>query len=100
MCPPLPNIANGVITYSVTGHGTLNYSLRTVATYSCNYGFVLDPTGGSETRPCVDNGDSDAEGIIDMQEPACVRKSTIIVHQCYDMVLCIASPCKLCYLPT
>ena len=89
MCRPLPNIANGVITYS--NIGTPNYSLGTVASYFCNAGFVLDLSVGSEMRTCIDDGDDDAEGIFDMQEPACVRKSTINVHNFYDMecLLCI-----------
>ena len=79
-CPPLPNIANGVITYNATG--TPNYALGTVATYSCNAGFVLDLSVGSEMRTCIDDGDNDAEGMFDMRAPACVRKSAIIVHKC------------------
>ena len=59
--------------------GTPNYPLTTVATYSCNAGFVLDLSVGSETRTCIDDGDNDAEGVFDMQEPACVRKSILIL---------------------
>ena len=77
-CPPLPSITNGAISYSTAG--SPNYALRTVATYSCNAGFFLNTTVGSEMRTCIDDGDNDAEGIFDMQEPACVRKSTIIVN--------------------
>ena len=61
-----------------------NYELGTVATYSCDAGFVLDLTlGGTMTRTCVDDGDNDAEGIFDGQAPICVRK----FHQnCYDFL--------------
>ena len=64
-----------MITYTTVG--TPNYALGTVATYTCDTGFVLDLSIGSETRTCIDDGDNDAEGVFDMQEPACVRKSTI-----------------------
>ena len=56
-----------------------NYELGTVATYSCDAGFVLDfSLGGTETRTCVDDGDNDAEGIFDGQAPTCVRKFHMI----------------------
>ena len=73
-CEPLPVIANGVITYAPDS--VQNYSLGTVATYSCNAGFSLDLSDGSETRTCLDDGDSDAEGVFDGQAPTCVCKST------------------------
>ena len=72
-CPPLLDIANGMISYSVSG--TPNHPLGTVATYSCNAGFVLDLTVGSEMRTCIDDGDNDAEGVFSGQAPACIRKS-------------------------
>ena len=75
-CPSLPGIANGMIVYSNTGMP--NYSLGTLATYSCDTGFALDFTGGSETRTCIDDGDNDVEGIFSGQAPACVRKSALI----------------------
>ena len=74
-CEPLPAIVNGSISYSSTG--APNYSLGTTANYSCNTGFSLDLSAGSETRTCVDDGDNDAEGVFDDQAPTCVRKSTI-----------------------
>ena len=70
----LPVIANGVITYAPDS--VQNYSLGTTATYSCNAGFSLDLSAGSETRTCVNDGNDDAEGIFDLQAPTCVRKST------------------------
>ena len=73
-CEPLPVIANGVITY--TPDRVPNYNLGTTATYSCNTGFSLDLSAGSETRTCVDDGDNDAEGVFTGQAPTCVRKST------------------------
>ncbi len=68
-CPALPEIDNGVISYSPDV--TPDYSLSTVATYSCNLDFVL--TGGNETRTCVDVGDGSG-GRFDGQEPTCERK--------------------------
>ena len=73
-CEPLPVIANGAITYEPDS--VSNYSLGTTATYSCNTGFSLDLSTGSETRTCVDDGDNDAEGVFNSQAPTCVRKST------------------------
>ena len=72
-CLPLPPIANGGITYAPDM--IPNYELGTVATYSCDAGFVLDfSLGGTMMRTCVDDGDNDAEGIFDGQAPTCVRK--------------------------
>ena len=52
-----------------------DYELGTVATYSCNPGFVLNSSlGGTMMRTCVDDGDNDAEGIFDGQAPTCVCK--------------------------
>ena len=67
-------IANGVITYAPDN--VSNYSLGTTATYSCNAGFSLDLSAGSETRTCVDDGDNDAEGLFTGLAPTCVCKST------------------------
>ena len=77
-CPSLPSIANGMILYSNTG--TPNYFLGTVATYSCDTGFFLDLSGGSETRTCIDDGDNDAEAIFSGLAPACICKSALIKH--------------------
>ena len=60
-----------MITYSTVG--TPNHALGTVATYSCNVGFVLDLTVGSEMRTCEDDG-MDAFGMFSGQAPSCVRK--------------------------
>ena len=80
-CEPLPPIANGVITYGVGM--TPNYELGTVATYTCNSGFVLDFTGGgSETRTCVDDGDGDALGVFNGNVPSCVGKSASVGYLC------------------
>ena len=73
-CEPLPAIANGAITYAPDS--VPNYSLGTTATYSCNAGFSLDLSAGSDTRTCVDDGDNGAEGVFTGQAPTCVRKST------------------------
>ena len=73
-CEPLPVIANGVITYAPDS--VSNYGLGTTATYSCNAGFSLDLSAGSETRTCVDDDDNDAEGVFNGQAPTCVCKSS------------------------
>ncbi len=72
-CSSLEPIPNGVITYALDN--TPNYDLRTLATYACDTGFILDLSlGGSEIRTCVDDMDNDAEGVFDRQAPRCVRK--------------------------
>ena len=71
-CEPLPGIANGMIAYSMAG--STNYPLGTVATYSCNSGFVLDLSVCSEMRTCVDDNDDDALGEFSGTAPACVCK--------------------------
>ena len=73
-CEPLSVIANGFITYEPDS--VSNYSLGTRATYSCNTGFLLDLSAGSETRTCVGDGDGDAEGVFNGQAPTCACKST------------------------
>ena len=58
--------------------GSPNYALGTVATYSCNDGFVLDLTGGSTVvRTCGDDGDGNALGEFNGLAPSCVRKSAL-----------------------
>ncbi len=53
LCPALPDITNGAIVYSTDTLAP--YDIGTVATYSCNEGYVL--TGGNVERICVDSGD-------------------------------------------
>ncbi len=51
-CPALPSIPNGAITY---GPDTIApFNVDTVATHSCNDGFILGI--GSETRTCLVSG--------------------------------------------
>ena len=77
MCEPLSDIENGMISYSTAG--TPNHPLGTVATYSCDAGFVLDLSGGgSETRTCEDDGDGDALGEFSGTAPSCVGKSASV----------------------
>ena len=77
-----------MISYSMAG--SPNHPLGTVATYSCNAGFVLDLTGGSEMRTCVDDDDDDALGVFNGNAPACVRKYTtladleVLVEKIYE----------------
>ena len=56
-----------------------NYALGTVATYSCNAGFVLDLSVGSEMRTCVDGDGMDAVGLFNHEAPSCVRKFTTCI---------------------
>ena len=69
VCPELPAIINGMISYSPDMMAP--YSVDTVATYTCNDGYVL--TGGIEMRTCRDNGDGTG-GSFDGTAPTCERK--------------------------
>ncbi len=52
-CLPLPSIPNGAITYGPDT--TADYDVGTVATHSCNDGFILDLRFGSEIRTCLNS---------------------------------------------
>ena len=62
MCPELSSPAYGNV--STTGQ-----SIGDNATYTCDSGFELDLTNGSEVRTCQ------ADGMWSGYPPACVRKS-------------------------
>ena len=66
-------ILNGLVVYAPDS--APNYSLGTVATYSCNTSYFLNVTAGSEMRTCIDDGDNDVEGIFNHTAPTCDRKS-------------------------
>ena len=70
MCPPLPTITNGMISYSPDV--TSDYDLGTNTTYTCEAGFYLE---GNEVRVCMDDDGMDAIGVWSGQEPSCVCKS-------------------------
>ena len=69
MCPPLPTITNGMISYSPDV--TPDYDLGTEATYTCETGFHLE---GNEVRVCMDDDGMNAIGVWSDQEPSCVCK--------------------------
>ena len=64
MCPPLPDIDNGVVDWSGLSPGG-------VATYTCDPGFILV---GEPTRICRDDGTWSGE------EPTCERKLLSPLH--------------------
>ncbi len=87
-CPALSEIANGVISYAPDI--TPDYNVNTVATYTCDEGFVL--RGGNEMRTCVDAGGGSSIGRFNGVAPTCERKqmkymymyvSTLVVHANY-----------------
>ena len=68
LCPALPDFTNGEISYSMGGPA--EFPDTTVATYSCNTGYVLE---GEPDRVCnVPVGATTGEfgGVV----PSCVRK--------------------------
>ncbi|XP_064386526.1 sushi, von Willebrand factor type A, EGF and pentraxin domain-containing protein 1-like isoform X2 [Halichondria panicea] len=69
-CPPTPPISNGSM-ISYAPDNTRNFSLGTIATYSCMIGFSLVV---SEVRTCMEDdayGGTDAIGIWVGQPPTC-----------------------------
>ena len=74
MCPPLPDIDNGVVSWTGLSPGD-------VATYTCDLGFILV---GDVTRICTDNGTWSGE------EPTCERKllSPLHVYCCTICTYC------------
>ncbi len=69
MCPPLPAIINGMISYSPDI--TPDYDLGINATYTCEAEFYLE---GNEVRVCMDDG-MEAIRMWSGREPSCVCKS-------------------------
>lgn len=51
-CLPLPDIANGMISYAPDM--SANYTVGTEATYTCDSGFQLALDVGNEVRTCVE----------------------------------------------
>ena len=74
-CEPLPNIANGSISYAPDM--TPNFDLGTTATYECDDGFYLM---GEDERNCTAGDGSSAIGMFNGEEPTCVRKCTVEVR--------------------
>ena len=70
------SITNGFIRYAPDT--TPNYALGTVATYSCNTGYVLDLSVGSASRTCMDDDNAvDMIGVFDGQAPTCTGEAYI-----------------------
>lgn len=65
VCSDLPPFANGMITYTVN---EIPRPIRTVASYACDDGYVLN---GERTRECVDVG---GIGEFSRNAPTCQRK--------------------------
>ncbi len=70
VCNELSAIENGMISYSPDSEGP-EYDLGTMATYSCNDGFVL--VGPIEVRICEDVG-TGALGEFNDEAPTCERE--------------------------
>ena len=65
VCVDLPPIPNGMIVYDMGGPPR---PIDTVATHSCNDGYLLN---GAMTRTCVESGGT---GIFDGVAPTCDRE--------------------------
>ncbi len=83
LCPPLPPLANGVISYSPDN--TSDYIIGTVATYSCNQGYrVVD---GFTIKECREVGRSLT--MFDGPTPICERKQgSACMHVQYMQYIC------------
>ena len=68
VCDILPDIANGVISYS-----SPELSIGVVATYSCSDGYQLISNSGNGLRTCIDGGVGNG-GVFDGEAPFCERK--------------------------
>ncbi len=74
ICPELPTLTNGMISYSPN-----NVMIRrdgAIATHSCDTGYTLS---GGQTRTCQENGDWSGS------EPACNREYTVIFENLTTM---------------
>ena len=81
MCSEVQAVGNG--TASITPSGdSYKYSLRSVATYSCNTGFVLV---GQTTRVCEDtNGGTVTTGTWSRSPPTCEGARFYSNHNCCE----------------
>ena len=75
-CPPLQPIKNGFVTYNKPG-GLPKYSLGTLATYSCNKGFIFDRSTEITKRTCTE--DIGIIGVWNGLQPFCVCKLKVII---------------------
>ena len=76
MCPELPEIINGFITYAPDDEA--DYDIGTIATYACNPGFILV---GNMTRDCVEA--ADGTGVFNGVAPVCKRKDCLPLEFMY-----------------
>ena len=75
LCPALPNVTNGAISYSIGGADEFPDS--TVATYLCNNGYRLH---GEPERTCS-LPDGALAGEFNGEEPRCVRKCLALFNR-------------------
>ncbi|XP_064387545.1 latrophilin-like protein 1 isoform X4 [Halichondria panicea] len=80
-CPPLQPIKNGFVTYNKPG-GLPKYSLGTLATYSCNKGFIFDRSTEITKRTCTE--DIGIIGVWNGLQPFCVSGCDAEVYQNYS----------------
>ena len=84
LCPILPSIPNGIITYGPDD--IPDFDIGTVATYQCNTGFFLL---GDMTRVCTCVEAGDSRGEFSGLEPSCPeRKNPVKVHLVIQVTLC------------
>jgi len=90
-CDALSGIDNGVISYSPDM--TAPYSVGTMATSTCNPGFLLVPGEGNTIRDCeivADSGGNDAD--FNGSPPRCERKpQSLILHPSVVNTMCTLS---------
>ena len=70
MCPQLSNPANGLVRFSTLEMDFPPFELGTTATYVCNSGFGLTPSGVDPIRLCESDDDS-LNGVWTGQELFC-----------------------------
>ena len=78
-CPQL-TLENGAVTYATDMMA--NFELGTIATHSCNFGYVLQAEAILITRTCMDDDGMDIVGVWSGPAPTCARKfyTSLLVH--------------------
>ena len=56
MCPQLPDPTNGGVAYSTLEANSTSFELGVTASYECDPGYGLTPSGVSPVRTCQSNG--------------------------------------------
>ncbi len=76
MCNELPTIVNGMISYTSDSEGP-EYDLDTIATYSCDDGYML--IGSNSSRQCQISSTDNTVAMFSGTAPVCERVAIMIM---------------------